>query len=262
MNLQDIQRQIRGLESKMYFVIFFMFTALLASVIYNTAISLYAVDQAANGRGFNVFRVQTEEEIQPAVPKLPSSNTVPLNPADQSNNGYIEIIILVSILALGVSGWLYWEKIRERKARNLAKEVEAQQIESQEKIDILKWSLFRSGKYKFEIKYPDTWQISHSDDNGFEVTDTKNIITVSIIDFFAHPNMTFQGWLNRHLDSITKINGRDVVRWSTGNSEHFIIPNDSKEFAVEIDMNIKGMNMYNECIQIFNLILSTFKFTK
>ena len=67
-SLQNMQSQIRGLESKMYFFIFFLFCAVMASIIYNTAVSIYIYDKTINTPETRVFHrtaPPTDSKINP-----------------------------------------------------------------------------------------------------------------------------------------------------------------------------------------------------
>ena len=169
------------------------------------------------------------------------------------------IVIIVAVLAIGgvLAYQYYWQAPEEEILEETPTDKTAD------------WKVYRDEKVGIEIKYPSSWESPFGSwatawtvgkilDNNYCVIDVSGIGSHEA----EIPDLLGKGYVQTSI-KIGGIAGIRLTRYPSGAglTEAVYFSYKGKSFRIGRNRSV-GDKIENECINVFNQILSTFKFTK
>ena len=215
--------------------------------------------------------------------------------------GLLGIIIVLAVIAtLGTGGGLYYNEVRNQKSLvqiGLEKEKEAEvlkeKIENRAKevtseVDTSTWKTYRNEKYKFQLKYPNGWEVQEEYPEVNKKSEEAEIaLSLKIISTDKIKNLTLFYLINENRFNSTLLNAKlarpnevvDIDGYETviekDQMPYFLNafvriekdgPDDGLEFMLNSFINPESPQEFSfltgNDISLFSKILSTFKFIK
>ena len=192
----------------------------------------------------------------------------------QKGNLYLIIAIIVGVVAIGATGFASWKYFGggselEKNGSKIIKPLIEKETEKSEVVDEkTNWKSYRNEKVGFEIKYPASWKTPYYKvgwSAGISL-DAANYCIVDVSSSFINSNKDeiadlIKKRYNKTSLKIDSIDGVRLTKSQAGLTEAVYFSFNNSDFRIARNRG-SGNKIEDECVNIFNQMLSTFKFTK